>query len=140
MSIISKISITIAVSILANVVSFYVLVHNAEAGIYSPDADTIMIPIMGNTIVSSVVVILLVGCVSFTRPRKLVSSIGLLLGIVATFLSISYALHWAIPNHYMISVSFGVLSVVSFTLAYFAFRSLASNQAFKWAARVGTRK
>jgi hypothetical protein len=130
MSILAKISITIAVVILANVVSFYVLVHNAEAGVYSPDADTIIIPIMGNAIVSFGIVVLLVASVIFTRGRKLVASIGLLLGLVATLLSISYALHWAIPNHYLISASFGAVSAVSSAIAYFAVRSLVSNQSF----------
>ena len=131
MSIIAKISITIAVAILVNIVSFYVLLHNVEAGLYSPDADTIMIPIMYKAIESSVIVALFVGCVCFTRPKKLASSFGLLLGIIATYLSISYTLHWAVPNHFIISASFSIFSTVSFTLAYFAVRNLATNISIK---------
>ena len=111
--------------------SFYVLLHNLKAEVYSPDADTILIPIMDNAITSVLIVALIIGCILCTRRNKVVSSIGFFLGFTAILFSASYAWHWAVPNHYLIAISFGVILAVAISFTFFVVRGLASNHSFK---------
>src|SRR4051812_7460560 len=96
----------VVLGIVANAIGFQVLVHNQRSGVYSPDADTILIPIVENAAISTVVVLLLAGSILCSRRGVVLASLGVTLGLVSCVLAGLLAVQWFLPNHYLISAAF----------------------------------
>jgi hypothetical protein len=122
-----RIATALAVWLLGNAVGYQVLVHNQKNGIYSPDADTILIPIVENGAISIVVVLLLAGSILCSRRGVAVTFFGIVLGILACILAGLMAFQWFVPNHYLIAAAFGVLAAACALLMYVSFRKQGSN-------------
>ena len=128
----------VAVGVIANAVGFQVLVHNQKNGVYSPDADTILIPIVENGAISIVVVLLLAGSILCGRRGVVLTSLGIVLGLLAFALAGLLAVHWFVPNHYLIATAFGLLAAASASLMYVSFRRQTSNSTLHPDARANS--
>jgi hypothetical protein len=124
---IARIASAIGAALVVNAIAYHVLLQNQQAGIYSPEADTILIPIVENAAVSVVVLVLLIGGLVCSRAGTVLKTIGILLGLLATGAAALAAFEWMIPNHYLIASAFGLLSATSAALMYLSFRRRASN-------------
>jgi hypothetical protein len=117
----------ITAALLANVVGFYVLDHNLKVGVYSPESDTIIIPIIENAILSVLMIILLAASASCREQGRWLRWLGVLPGLLAAFLAVIAVLRWSIPDHYWVAIAFSPLVVVLYANIHLSVRGLASN-------------
>lgn len=101
----------------ANAVLGLVLIHNQEAGIYPPEADSLGLPLI-DTALNSMLIYGAIGA-ALLLPRKshrwiIVRSIP---AALAALLSLAQAGSWAYSNHYPVSLAFlGVSSLCIWVL------------------------
>lgn len=117
-----RLATVVVVAAVTNAVAFYVLLGNMRSGVYRDDADSISIPIMSNALASLFVIALMAGCVLTIRRNRFASSLGILFGVLAVAISVSCALYWLTPHHYLIALSFGFLVAVCAHIVYSAGR------------------
>ena len=121
------IAIAIAAVVFAEVVLCWVITSNLEAGIYPIDADSIGIPLLGSLVYAAASLVLLISAILCTLSQKLMVCIGSLFFLAAAVVTGLFALYWAVPNHYSITVCYAILSIGSAASAFFTFRSQTSN-------------
>jgi len=114
-----------------NVAVYFVTDRNLHSNIYPSDADSILIPVFDSVMVSTILLILLIPAVFLVRRGKWQSWVALALTALALILSVLCALDWAMPNHYLISEAYALLSGLTLALVISMARWLASNSALE---------
>lgn len=112
-----RFALVLSLLVVLNGATIAVLMRNLEHGVYAPEADAIMIPIM-NGIISSVVVIVALAIIfALTRspwpqglagsskfPRSCRTIATLLLYVPGLLFGLASVGEFAIPNHYPLAV------------------------------------
>ena len=130
-----------AAVILTNLIAWYVLTDNQENGVYPPDGDTIMIPIMEIMLWSLITLpfITVIGWLPnlkfawrlFYKSRILSALIGfivLTIYICALLLGLLGALSWDFSHHYLISLSYILLISIILTCLLLDISHLSRNR------------
>ena len=125
----TRISMAFAVALLTNVAGFLVLEYNQRQGVYRPQADTILIPIMENAFASVVILALISICILCGRGKRWVSGIGAVFGAAAIFLASTGVAHYAVPDHYLISLAFASLAGACIHFTYINVRGALRRRA-----------
>jgi hypothetical protein len=127
MNALRRIAWAVGVVVVANAISYQVLVHNQRAHVYSPEADTILIPIVENAAISAVLVVLLIAGVLCARGPRVALWTGFVLNVLATLLAALLSVQWFVPDHYLIASAFGFVLFTSVWITYVSVRRPASN-------------
>ena len=113
-----SIGVAIVLAGTANLAVYAVLTANQAAGVYPPEADTIIIPIFESFATTLINLVLVVVGLLCSLARRWLAFVGWVLMLMSVLLVETFALAWAVPDHYFISGSFAVLALHSAYLIY----------------------
>ena len=103
--------LVVAVLVATNIASFFTLSRNVVAGAYPIHAESILIPLAEDAIVSLTILALL--CTAVLLPRnKPGSAAGIILSGIALVFSVAYVIIWAIPDHYTMATAYGCVAIM----------------------------
>jgi hypothetical protein len=101
----------------ANAMLWFVLIHNQEAGIYPPEADSLSLPFIGTALFSLLIYGVIGAALLLPRTSRRWIIVRSLVAALATLLSLVQAGSWAYSNHYPVSLAFlGVSSLCVWAL------------------------
>lgn len=96
----------------ANAVLWSVLSKNLAAGVYPPEADSLGIPLMSTAFTSLLVYVAIGAALSLPKTRRFWFIVRGIPAVIAVLLSLALTLSWADANHYLVSLAFGVVTVL----------------------------
>lgn len=120
--------IAFAAIAVAEMILYWVISSNLEAGVYPVEADSIGIPLFSSLIFAVASLILIVLAILCQLGPKWLKLLGVLLFLASAAITGLFAFSWASPNHYLITASYGIVSIGAVMAAFFAFRSNLSSQ------------
>ena len=112
----------------AEMIFYWVISSNLEAGIYPVEADSIGIPLFSSLIFAAASLILLFLAILCQLGPRWLTLLGALLFLASAAITAMFAFSWVSPNHYLIAASYGAVSIGATMAAFFAFRSNLSSQ------------
>jgi hypothetical protein len=112
--------------IVTNITMYIVLQHNLSKGIYSPETDSIAIPIVGGFISSGLLLILMLPSILIPQTRKSFIWIQIILLAVSGVFAGLNAYGWVFPNHYPVAISYLFVFMISIWLIVRRSGTLAS--------------
>lgn len=111
----------------AEMIFYWAISRNLEAGIYPIEADSIGIPLFSSLIFAAASLILLLLAILCQLGPRWLTLLGALLFLASAAITGIFAFFWASPNHYLITASYGTVSIGATMAAFFAFRSNPSS-------------
>ena len=112
----------------AEMIFYWVISSNLEAGIYPVEADSIGIPLFSSLIFAAASLILLFLAILCQLGPRWLTLLGALLFLASAAITAMFAFSWVSPNHYLIAASYGAVSIGATMADFFAFRSNLSSQ------------
>lgn len=103
-----------------------VLDANLSRGVYSPDADSLEIPIFEGLISSGILLLLMVPVVIIPQTNKFLVWIQIALLVVAVGFAVLNGFGWALPNHYLIAAAYLPVLITCIWLIVIRTRKLSS--------------
>lgn len=103
---------TLLALVVANGTLWLVLAGNLNAGVYSPDADSLGIPLIEAALASGLILLALGISVALPRSSRIWVILRTVLAVLAASQSLVLSLSWFIPNHYPASLAFSVVVLV----------------------------
>ncbi len=98
--------------VVANGTLWLVLAGNLNSGVYSPDADSLGIPLIEAALDSGLILLALGISVALPRSNRIWVILRTVLAVLAASQSLVLSLSWFIPNHYPASLAFSVVVLV----------------------------
>jgi hypothetical protein len=95
--------IAFAAIAVAEMILYWVISSNLEAGVYPVEADSIGIPLFSSLIFAVASLILIVLAILCQLGPKWLNLLGVLLFLASAAITGFFAFSWASPNHYLIS-------------------------------------
>ncbi len=111
----------------AEMIFYWAISRNLEAGIYPIEADSIGIPLFSSLIFAAASLILLLLAILCQLGPRWLTLLGALLFLASAAITGIFAFSWASPNHYLITASYGTVSIGATMAAFFTFRSKPSS-------------
>ncbi len=103
---------TLLALVVANGTLWLVLAGHLNSGVYSPDADSLGIPLIEAALDSGLILLALGISVALPRSNRIWVILRTVLAVLAASQSLVLSLSWFIPNHYPASLAFSVVVLV----------------------------